>query len=702
MEVVNFKHSTKDIPVPSRKQVCNMAINSAEKFIYNTRWAVANYLQPFQHSGKETYDFKTTKNPEKISSLVPFENDILNLVSNLEFRHVDNKYQKKLRSEIDTIVNDDELFVSADKTSNFFKMKPNDYNKLALKEVNDDYKKANKTTVKKINDAHKKVVRKLELTDRVFKTTERESFITLKDHKPNFVNSPTCRLIDPTKCEIGRISHHILSKIVLDVREKSKLKQWKNVYSCIDWFKGLENKSKLSFIVFDIASFYPSITSELLEAAINWAKQFCDISDDDINIIFESRKSTLVFKGDIWVKKSNPNFDVAMGSYDSAEICDLVGLFLLSKLEELGLNANFGLYKDDGLAASSTSPRGIENIKKKICEVFKRFGLKITIEANLKVVQYLDVELNLRDGTFKPYIKPNDVPLYVNKNSNHPPTITKNIPESINRRLSSLSSNVEMFDSVKDIYQQALNDAGYDYKLVYQPPDFCTKKKRGRKRQIIWFNPPWASNVKTNIGKKFLQLIDKHFPKGSPLHKLLNRNTVKVSYRTTPNMKQIITRHNSKILKMSEQNNGDRCNCQKSRKGECPLPGKCAATCVIYQATVTTSEAVPKVDYYIGMTGDPFKKRFKNHEKSFNHEQYRTETALSGFIWDLKEKNIGYDVQFRIVDRAPSFNPLTGICNLCTLERYYLIFKPDMATINDQNEFTKPCRHKEKVLLDKT
>jgi len=153
---------------------------------------------------------------------------------------------------------------------------------------------------------------------------------------------------------------------------------------------------------------------------------------------------------------------------------------------------------------------------------------------------------------------------------------------------------------------------------------------------------------------------------------------------------------------MSEDLPGDKCNCLKSRKGECPLPGKCTASCVVYQATVTTTEAVPKVDYYIGMTENPFKTRFKNHEKSFNHEQYKTETALSGFIWDLKEKNINYNLQFRIVDRAPAFNPLTRICNLCTLEKYYLIFKPDLATINDHNEFLKPCRHKEKVLLDKT
>ena len=100
-----------------------------------------------------------------------------------------------------------------------------------------------------------------------------------------------------------------------------------------------------------------------------------------------------------------------------------------------------GLFRDDGLGVSNAPPRQIEAIKKQICEVFRKHGLDITVEANKKIVQFLDVELNLEEDTFKPYIKPNDVPLYVHKNSNHTPSITKNIPEAINKRLTALSSN---------------------------------------------------------------------------------------------------------------------------------------------------------------------------------------------------------------------------------------------------------------------
>ena len=85
---------------------------------------------------------------------------------------------------------------------------------------------------------------------------------------------------------------------------------------------------------------------------------------------------------------------------------------------------------------------------------------------NNKVIKFLDVEFNLFDGSYRPYLKEGDTPLYVNLGSNHPPLILKNIPASINRRLSALSSSEAKFDSVKSVYQEALAKAGYNY----QPP----------------------------------------------------------------------------------------------------------------------------------------------------------------------------------------------------------------------------------------
>ena len=95
-----------------------------------------------------------------------------------------------------------------------------------------------------------------------------------------------------------------------------------------------------------------------------------------------------------------------MGGFAGAEKCDLVGLYLLSKLAELGLNG--GLFRDDGAAVTNLSPKEAEKLKNKIVKVFKAEGLDITIQANLKSINFLDVEVDLATGTHRPYTKPNN------------------------------------------------------------------------------------------------------------------------------------------------------------------------------------------------------------------------------------------------------------------------------------------------------
>ena len=162
--------------------------------------------------------------------------------------------------------------------------------------------------IKEVTKQDKEIVTKLDIEDRVYSTTAKQAFISLKDHKPNFNNNPTCRLLNPTKPEVGKVSHKILKKIVECVRNKTQLKQWKNVYSCIEWFKLLKNKKNLSFIIFDIVSFYPSISLELLEEAIEWAKQFVDVTDEERKIILESRKTLLAMKKQFLDKETKSRF----------------------------------------------------------------------------------------------------------------------------------------------------------------------------------------------------------------------------------------------------------------------------------------------------------------------------------------------------------------------------------------------------------
>ena len=100
---------------------------------------------------------------------------------------------------------------------------------------------------------------------------------------------------------------------------------------------------------------------------------------------------------------------------------------------------------------------------------------------------------------------------------------------AVNRRLSKISSSKEIFEAAVPLYQNALEKAGYSHKLEFA--EIIPEPKRKRKKKEIWFNPPFNMNVKTNVGRKFLRMVDKHFPRGSVLHPLFNRSKLKVGYR---------------------------------------------------------------------------------------------------------------------------------------------------------------------------
>ena len=332
----------------------------------------------------------------------------------------------------------------------------------------------------------------------------------------------------------------------------------------------------------------PPIGKPLLVKTLKWARKYVDISDQEIEVILASRMAMLYVDGEPWAKKGADIFDVGIGFFDGAE---LIGLFILEELEELGIEV--GIYRDDGLAVSDQNPQGVERIKKKISAIFKKHKLDITIDANKKHVEFLDIYMDLEKEEFGPFMKQNDVPVYVDAGSNHPPQVLENIPKGINKRLSTISASKDIFDRAAPVYQAALEKSGHKFKLDFEPgqsqSDENKKQARNRKRSIIWFNPPYSRGVKTNVWKQFLQLMDKHFPPGNPLHKIFNRNKVKMSYRCTPNLARKISAHNSKILNKNSEKENEmatkiECNCRK--KDECPVENKCLQDGVVYQATI--------------------------------------------------------------------------------------------------------------------
>ena len=310
---------------------------------------------------------------------------------------------------------------------------------------------------------------------------------------------------------------------------------------------------------------------------------------------------------------------------------------------------------------------------------------------------FLDVTFDLRKKEHQPYAKPGNTPRYVHIDSNHPPTIAKQIPKSIESRLSTISSNKDIFDRNKPEYEKALQRSGHQTKLQYQPakkqtPEEPTQQNK-RTRNITWFNPPYSAHVKTNIGKQFLKLIERHFPPNHELHKICNKNTVKLSYSCMDSMAKIIKGHNSKLTK-PEENKRSTCNCRK--KEDCPLPGKCTTSNVIYETKVSTTDCDKT---YIGLTANTFKTRFTAHKSSFMNRDKESSTELSKYIWKLKDKHTPYQITWRILQQAQPYSPTTKRCNLCLWEKYHIIRANKENTLNSRSELISTCRHRRKFLL---
>ena len=244
--------------------------------------------------------------------------------------------------------------------------------------------------------------------------------------------------------------------------------------------------------------------------------------------------------------------------------------------------------------------------------MFKGKELDIVIQCNVKSVNYLDITLNLENSTYCPYQKENNQTIYISTESNHTPlSIIKQLPISIESRLSSLSSSEEIFNDSVTPYHNALDKSGYKHKLKYQARWInTTNDKKQRERNIIWFNPPHNKNVKTNIRLIFLNVIKKHFPPHRKFHKLFNKNTVKISCNCTRNIKITKNCYNAKILFPKKSTEQRTCNCL--HKKNCPLQQKCLTTNIVYKVRVTSSNWNYQEKVYFASCETTFKKQFSN------------------------------------------------------------------------------------------
>ena len=409
---------------------------------------------------------------------------------------------------------------------------------------------------KRINEKGKEIVKKSfdNIIDRMDVNAESNCFITIKDHKENFLNHPKVRLINPAKNELGRISKTILNNINMKLFQATKTDQWKNLMSAIKWFNSLIDKHRMKSFMFDIKDFYHSITHDLLNKALSFVSEYIYISKRDIDVINHARKSLLFDGSHTWIKKQGGLSDVSIGAYNGAEVCQLVGTYLLNILSKKCNKNDLGLYCDDGLAVlkNKSGPQS-QQVKRHMQKIFKEHGLDIVIQCNMKVVNYLDVIFNLNDGIYKLYAKPNNEIKDIHKISNYSPSVIRQTLLSIESRLSTLSFNEKIFQEAVALYQKALQNSGYKHTLTYKRPKNDNSStninniKQNRKRQIIWFSPPFKLKTKAKISKLFLNLLDKHFRPHNKLHQLFNRTNVKISYSCMPNMNSCNYMHNHKV-----------------------------------------------------------------------------------------------------------------------------------------------------------
>ena len=358
----------------------------------------------------------------------------------------------------------------------------------------------------------------------------------------------------------------------------------------------------------------------------------------------------------------------------------------------------------------------------------------------MRQVDFLDITINLRKEKFWPYRKPNDSLLYINAGSNLPGSIVKQLLKMIETRVSNISFNSEEFEKAKPAFQDALRKSGHTTSLSYKPTQQQRNPKKGRSRNVVWFNPPFSQHVRTNIGKEFLRLINKHF--GNPSHKLrkiCNRNTLKMSYSCMPNIKSIISNHNKRILEESVTTEEKPCNCRDT--SNCPMNGRCNVKTIVYTATVTPQEPPPpstatdismkqpannvtpqqlsqtaanatnttrsrkkkanksKIMNYIRSRETTFKARFNNHTHSFRNRNKSNATELSKYYWNCLNHNNKPDIKWNIYTSARSYECGSGRCNLCLEEKIAILKSDKERTLNKRSEILFKCRHKNKFKL---
>ena len=134
-------------------------------------------------------------------------------MKNVKFKkYRPNHVQKKIKDDLKKMKDDSQVYVAADKTSNFYRMPSKDYREFLENNITKEYKKVDKKVVDKVNKGDQKLAKQIDLENRIYSLCEKQCYVTLKDHKDSFENHKKCRLINPAKTELVRVFYPKLWK----------------------------------------------------------------------------------------------------------------------------------------------------------------------------------------------------------------------------------------------------------------------------------------------------------------------------------------------------------------------------------------------------------------------------------------------------------------------------------------------------------
>ena len=182
-----------------------------------------------------------------------------------------------------------------------------------------------------------------------------------------------------------------------------------------------------------------------------------------------------------------------------------------------------------------------------------------------------------------------------------------------------------------------------------------------------------------------------HNDSGNPLHKIFNKNCVKLSYRCMPKINGIINKSN--IAKLSKEKNKviAKCNCRD--KVRCPL--ECNQEWAVYKVEVYSDPGNDRnKKVYFGSTQGEFKTRYYNHKTSFSHEKYRHSTTLSSYVWEVKDKK-GIDpiLKWEVIKKCRKYRAGDSDCLLCMEEKLAIASCKSREMLNQRLEVLKSCKH---------